>query len=460
VRAAELLASADVVLHDDALAALAQRVARAEARLVSVRPGTPAAIEATAAAARGTMCVVRLLAGDVLSTGAGTHEAVALFALGLAPELVPGLPVEHAALNLTGVVVAGEGAGGEALLVRVEGEPGASGSPRLRTEAVDPAEAARRLAAAAEPGRATALVRGAGTPGQRVELAGAGEPVPAAPEPGATLVTASEEALRARLRWFEERPLFGRAVVVTRPRAQAADFGAWLESQGAEPVLFPAIRVVPPPDPAPLARAAAEAHEYDWVIFTSANGVERFWQALAEAGRDARALSRARVAAIGPATAQALAERGIRADVVPERYVAESVAAALEAGDDLAGKRILLPRAAGAREVLPERLAAAGALVTEIEAYRSVPDGGAAEELRLRLAARQIDVVAFTSSSTVQNFVQAVGTDLGGAVVACIGPITAESARQAGLIVSLVAGEHTLPGLQAALLDYFDNRAE
>ena len=257
----------------------------------------------------------------------------------------------------------------------------------------------------------------------------------------------------------ERGPLFGRRVVVTRPRAQAEEFVSWLEAQGAEAVEFPAIRIVAPPDPEPLARAAAMVGEYDWVVLTSVNGVERFWDALAAAGLDSRALGGARVAAIGPATAAALATHGVRPDVVPARYVAEAVVEAMTSAAKLEGARVLLPRAHGAREVLPVELRAQGATVTEVEAYRSIADADAAGELRPRLAGGQIDVVTFTSSSTVRSFVDALGTELGGAIVACIGPITAGAARTAGLPVQVVATDYTIPGLAAALRAYFERAA-
>ncbi len=257
----------------------------------------------------------------------------------------------------------------------------------------------------------------------------------------------------------ERKPLAGRRVVVTRPRPQASQFREWLEAQGAEAVSFPAIRIVPPPDPTPLARAAADVRSFDWLVFTSVNGVERFWGALEAAGLGAGALAGARVAAIGPATAAALRERGVRVDVVPERYVAESVVDALAAAGNLRARRVLLPRAAGAREVLPERLTQLGALVTEVEAYRAVADSGQTTDLRERLASGTIDAVTFTSSSTVRSFVEAVGCELGGAAVACIGPVTAATARELGLPVTVVAAEHTIPGLEAALLELFGRGA-
>lgn len=161
------------------------------------------------------------------------------------------------------------------------------------------------------------------------------------------------------------------------------------------------------------------------------------------------------MAAIGPATAAALQEHGVRPDVVPARYIAEAVVEAVVAAGELAGRRVLLPRAQGAREVLPDELRARCAEVTEVEAYRSIGDARAAGELRASLARGQIDAVTFTSSSTVRHFVEAVGTDLGGAAVACIGPVTAECARTSGLGVDVVATEYTIPGLAAALQAYF-----
>lgn len=258
-----------------------------------------------------------------------------------------------------------------------------------------------------------------------------------------------------------KRPLAGKRVVVTRPERQAAGMIAALGALGAEPVEFPAIRIVEPADAQPLARAAREAERYDWVVFTSVNGVERFWAELERQGRDGDVLSAARFACIGPATADALRRRGYEPAVVPDEYVAEGLVEAMldAAGDperaDLSGVSILLPRAAGAREVLPRRLAEAGAEVLEVEAYRAAPDLRGAEALRRRLDAGEIDVVTFTSSSTVESFVDALGADAGGALVAAIGPITAGTAEELGLTVAVVADEHTVAGLIGALVEHY-----
>jgi uroporphyrinogen III methyltransferase / synthase len=244
-------------------------------------------------------------------------------------------------------------------------------------------------------------------------------------------------------------------VVVTRARAQASDFARALEALGAEVLQFPAIRIADPPDPAALRDALAAAGTFDWVVFTSANGVERAWSALRELGRDARALAGARVCAIGPGTAAALEARGIVPDLVPESFIAEGVVEALAAAADLRGARILLPRAEVARAVLPDSLRELGAEVVEVAAYTTVQDGADAEGVAARLRDGGVDLVTFTAASTVHNFVDLVGTELGGARVASIGPITSAAARERGLEVAVEAEAYTIPGLVEAIRGFY-----
>lgn len=253
-------------------------------------------------------------------------------------------------------------------------------------------------------------------------------------------------------------------MVVTRARAQAEGFAGALEALGAEVVLAPLIRCVGPADPAPLLRAAREVERYDWVVFTSVNGVEGFWDALREVGRDARVFEGVGIACVGPATAAAVEDRGVRVAVMPERHVAEAVVEALSTAAGgreatggrpvLAGQRILLPLAADARPVLAEGLAARGARVERVEAYRSVPDPAGAAVLRRELAGAGADVITFTAASTVAAFVDGVGGDPRGALIAAIGPVTAAAARRHGLPVAIVAENHTIPGLVAALRNH------
>jgi uroporphyrinogen-III synthase len=244
------------------------------------------------------------------------------------------------------------------------------------------------------------------------------------------------------LGWFEARPLFGRRVVVTRARDQASDLVERLHRLGAETIELPAITIDDPDDGgAALRGAALQVGHYDWVIFTSANAVDRFCANL----HDARWLAGVRVAAIGPGTADALRRFGVVADLIPEHFVAESLIEAFPFGNG----QVLLPRAAVARDVLPESLRAKGWRVDVVEAYRTRP----VEPPPSALAeAAKADAITFTSSSTVTNFLHVAGLDAIPPVVVCIGPVTAATAREAGLTVDVVAGEHTINGLVEALV--------
>jgi len=248
-------------------------------------------------------------------------------------------------------------------------------------------------------------------------------------------------------------PLAGLRVVVTRPEGQAQELCSRLRALGAEPILFPTIAIAPPEAGGPLDQAIARLPDYDWVIFTSVNGVDHFWARLVEVSRSSGAdgqdeLSiRARVAAIGPATAEALRQRGAPVHLIPAEYRAEAI---LDEIGDVAGQRILLPRADIARPALADGLRAAGAQVDDVSAYRTVrgePPAAAFDALRAG-----VDVVIFTSSSTVRHFVSLTqGLDFGSPLIACIGPVTAATAREVGLRVDVVAKEYTVDGLLEAL---------
>jgi uroporphyrinogen III methyltransferase/synthase len=250
-------------------------------------------------------------------------------------------------------------------------------------------------------------------------------------------------------------------VLVTRPRSKAQETAARLRELGAEPLVFPTIAILPPESWQPLDGAVTRLSDryYDWVIFTSTNGVRFFWQRLEKAGLDARALGGVRLAAIGPVTANALAARGLRADLVPQQYVAEAI---LDEIIPVRSDHVLLPRADIARPDLADGLRDAGAEVDEVEAYRTVPASrGEADRVREMLAAGEIDVLTFTSSSTVRNFAAAVEPlpELPDRmVVACIGPITASTATEVGLPVHVSAEDHTIPGLLDALVDHVRDR--
>ncbi|CAN5854674.1 hypothetical protein BH20GEM3_BH20GEM3_09270 [soil metagenome] len=247
----------------------------------------------------------------------------------------------------------------------------------------------------------------------------------------------------------------GKTVVVTRARPQAGEFTALLRALGASVIEFPTIRIGEAPDPVALRAAAGRVASYDWVVFTSVNGVERFWSALRSAGADTSSFGGARVCAIGPATAAALETRGIRPDLVPSEFVAEATVQALASSGELADRRILLPRAEIAPATLPDGLRACGALVDEVAAYRTELDGADADGVREILRAGEIDLITFTASSTVRNFVDLLGPKIAGAEVASIGPITSRTACDLGLPVHVEAAEYTIPGLTEAIVMHY-----
>jgi uroporphyrinogen III methyltransferase/synthase len=257
--------------------------------------------------------------------------------------------------------------------------------------------------------------------------------------------------LRREIAWFERRPLHGRRIVVTRARGSAGVLSERLAALGADVLEMPATRIEEL-DAAPLHAAIDRIHEYGWVVFTSRNAVDVFWKGLSATSRDTRWLSGVRVAAVGPSTAAALAARGVQVDVSPERFVAESLLAALAVRDDVRGARVLHAGAEAARDVLSNGLRALGARVDVVPTYRSVPDGEGAATLRARLEAGEVDLVTFTSASAVTAFVAAVGRDAArSAPAAVIGPVTESAARSAGIDVAVIAPNATILGLVDAV---------
>ncbi|MCX6374917.1 MAG: uroporphyrinogen-III synthase, partial [Armatimonadetes bacterium] len=261
--------------------------------------------------------------------------------------------------------------------------------------------------------------------------------------------------LREKLRWFDNRPLFGKRVLVTRSREQASELSELLREQGADPIEFPVIRISPPESFDELDAALERIDKYDWLLFTSANGVWAVMARLLELGRDVRWLKGPKIGAIGPKTAETILCLGIGVDFTPSKFVAESVVE--EFPEDPSGKRILLPSAEEAREVIPEKLSERGAVVDVVTAYRTLSDESDQSDMSDRiqelLSSGGIDIITFTSSSTVKNFVKLVGASVPeGVKIACIGPITAGTAESLGLRPDIVAEEYTIEGLVEALV--------
>ncbi len=277
-------------------------------------------------------------------------------------------------------------------------------------------------------------------------------------KPPSLLVVGEVVSLHDKLNWFERRPLLGKGVVVTRSREQASDVVASLESLGACCHEFPTIAVEPMEDAAPIQEAAGRLGEYDWVVFTSVNGVRMFFDVLEGRGLDARAFAGTQVAAIGPATAEGLARRGIRADFVPEKYVAEDIVQGLLARD-VVGKRVLIPRAEQAREVLPEELLRAGAQVEVLPVYRTLPVAKGAEDVTTALENGEIQYITFTSSSTVTNFFAAISPELiqkhrAALKLVCIGPVTERTLQNLGFQGDIQPEDYTIPAMVQAILDH------
>jgi uroporphyrinogen III methyltransferase/synthase len=275
--------------------------------------------------------------------------------------------------------------------------------------------------------------------------------------PPAILVVGKVVELRETLQWFEQKPLFGKGIVITRPEKQADDLSVLLEREGAHVFHFPTIKIEPPGDWSSLDASLNTLDTYNWIIFTSANGVQYFFDRLFALGHDIRDLKGIKICCIGPATAKQVKNKGIKVDLVPEQYISEGILQSL-AFVNMQGQKVLIPRAAQARDILPAGLKKMGAAVDVVAAYETFGSERKKEELLAELVDNHIDVITFTSSSTVTNFLQIMGGEFSlpqQVKIACIGPVTAATARKAGLPVDIMQDEYTMEGLVQSLIRYF-----
>jgi len=502
-RSLELIAAGDAIAYDRLIPPGALAGARPEAELVYVgkEPGRSAMTQNEINAllvelgGRG-LRVVRLKGGDPFVFGRGGEEAEALAAAGVAFEVVPGVTAGIAAPAYAGIAVTHRDAASAVAFVTGHEDPekaskhsasvpnpskgskdsASKSNPLQPVTALDwdalarfpgtlvfymgvknlPLIAQRLIAAGRDAQEPVAVVRRGTHPdqetvtapleqiAQRVSEAGLGAP--------AITVVGAVAGLRDTLAWVERRPLHGRRIAVTRARAQASGLAARLRALGAEVAETPAIRIEPRAVEGELERAVAEIAGYAVVVLTSPNGAQLLFDALAARGLDARALAGITVAAIGPGTARELERRGVRADVVPPRSIAESLAEELER-IEVEGRRVLIARASEARDVLPDALADRGAEVDVVALYDTVaePLGDAQRE-----ALAGAEAITFTSSSTVRFLLEALGSDraaLDGARVVSIGPVTSATARELGLEVATEATRHDIDGLVEALIE-------
>jgi len=464
VKGRNILARADVILYDHLASGRLLDLAPRHAEKIYVgkkRAEHEMTQEEISAVlidrAKKGLTVVRLKGGDPFIFGRGGEEIEALAAAGLPFEIVPGVTTPLGLAAYTGVP-----------LTHREHSSAVTFVTGHKVEAIDwarisasetivlfmglvnfPAIACELIAHGRSPETPAMAVRWATRPDQQT-IAGTLADLPqriadAGLKPPATIVVGEVVALRDKFNWYERLPLFGKRIIVTRDRSQAADLAEPLEALGAEALLLPVIEIREASDYKPLDDAITRLGSYDWLIFTSANGVRHFVTRLDKSSQDLRAL-RARICAIGPATRAAVEALHLKVELMPKEYVAESLLEAF-APEELRGRKILLPRAAVARDLVPRELAGRGATVDVVEAYRTVAPEGLAGRARAILD-RKPHWITFTSSSTVANFIAAAGREsLLGIKAASIGPITSQTLREHGVEPDAEARPHTIDGL-------------
>lgn len=430
--------------------------------------------------ARAGKIVIRLKGGDPFIFGRGGEEAKALKDAGIAFRIVPGIsspigvssyagiPLTHREHSSSVSIITGSNEKGQDD-VRIDWENIAT-----RTGTLVFLMGARKLSRIVEkllefgkdPDTPVAVIQWGTTPRQKTRTGTLKTVLNIAKNekimPPALTIIGSVVNLKETVDWYESLPLFGKTVVVTRPLEQADSFTHLLRERGAEAFSFPVIQTVPPDDWTLLDQAMEQLADYYGVIFTSVNGVKFFMDRLNQKEKDIRELKGVRLYAIGPKTAQAVKDLGIRVDAIPEEFVAESLIEKL-GEEQIKGKRFLLPRAAVARETLPKHLRSMGAYVDVAPAYQTLPPATDTKTLAQKLKNGEIDVISFTASSTVRNFMDLLGEDLkphlNKTTIACIGPITANTAKDLGLKVDIVPAQYTVEGLVEALEQHFAQKS-
>jgi len=486
LKGVDCLQRADIVVYDYLVNEALLKYAKTTARCIYVgKKGGDHTLsqdrinDLLAEEAGGGKTVVRLKGGDPFIFGRGGEEAEVLAKRGVPFEVVPGItsaiavpayagiPLTHRGLTSTVAFVTGHedpakkqsdinwpALAGIGTLVFLMGVKNVSSI----TESL--------INSGKSPATPAALIRWGTTPQQEILSDTLGGIAAAAQKggfaPPAILVVGKVVDLRKTIGWFEQKPLFGKGIVITRPERQADELAYLLAAEGALPIIFPTIVICPPQDWSELDRAIDQLESYNWLIFTSANGVNFFFARIRQRGRDIRDLKGIKICCIGPATAWQIKAKGISVDLLPTRYIAEGVLDSF-ARLPLRGQKVLIPRAARARDVLPVGLKKMGAAVDVVTAYETVRSPRKKEELQKLLQERKIDCLTFTSSSTVTNFLAIMGRgfSLPPAVkIACLGPVTAATARKAGLNVDIEQDEYTVTGLLQSLIQYFKKEKE
>jgi len=486
VRGQRYLEAADVVIYDHRVHSRLLRRARPDAERIDVGAAAPKPLEQDAICfllaekARDGKTVVRLKWGDPFVFDSGGKEALFLHEQGIPFEVVPGIPVSVGGPAYAGIPITYPEAGNVLTVIRGHENESDTAPDVDWTRLAGSAgtivcyAGARQIRAMSQalishgrpPDETAALIYDATLPSQRT-VDGTLETIAALadPQPPALLVVGAVAGLRSHLRWFDNRPLSGRRIVVTRSREQAGELIDMLEERGAEAIPAHAIRITAPEDPAPLDDACRNAGTFDWIVFASANAVDYFMRRLLAIG-DVRDLHGVRLCTVGPSTASRLQRYGIRVDLTPAEFRADALTDALKESGSLKGRRILMPRADIARDRLAEELREGGAEVVDVVAYRTIPgsaDLGDYDVYRMLLD-HQIDAVTFASASAVRNFVAMLGQEqaadlLHSTAVASIGPVTAEAAQQLGIETTVMPERYTIPDLVDALVEHFGEPA-
>lgn len=482
LKAKECLETADAVVYDRLADPRILAYARKDAEMVYVGKASanhtmhqPDINKLLVKLAAEGKKVARLKGGDPFVFGRGGEEAIELLEAGLPFEFVPGVTSAIAVAEYAGIPVTHRHVATSFAVITGHEDP-TKGASTINWQGLATSvdtlvflmgvENIERISSQLiANGRSAdcpaAIIRWGTRPEQRTLVTTLGQAAADVKKhnlkPPAIFLVGEVVKLRSQLQWFDNKPLFGKTVVVTRARAQASELTKKLEEQGARVLEVPAIKIVPPTDYAPLQQAIAELDSYKWLVFTSANGVEYFFEQLKAAGKDSRSLYNVKIAAIGSATAKALTAYGITADLIPSAYKAEELADALKE-QITAGDRILLARAKVAREVLPESLRAIGADVNVVTAYETVADCENKTDLIEALESGEADMVTFTSSSTVTNLLKVLGDKkslLEKVQLAVIGPVTADTCKKHGLVPTIAAEEYTIDGLMSAIEAYY-----
>lgn len=481
VKAMEYIKEADTIVYDRLADDRLLAYARPDAEMVYVGKASSAHTmqqedinQLLVDKAKEGKIVVRLKGGDPFVFGRGGEEALKLVENGLPFEIVPGITSAVAVPAYAGIPVTHRGVATSFAVITGHEDPAKEQSgmrwDKLAT-AVDtlvflmgvenlPHITDKLIEHGRPAATPAAVIRWGTKPEQRVLVTTVGQAARVVAEQGikppAIFIVGDVVNLRSQLAWFDKKPLFGKTVLVTRAREQASVLTAKLEALGAQCIEAPAISIIPPPDYAELDAAIEGLDGFDWLILTSVNGVDHFFARLAKAGRDTRSLAGVKVAAIGIQTAERLKGYGVTADIVPAEFRAEGIIEALR-GKLTAGMKVLIPRALIARDILPEKLAEMGAAVSVVPAYQTVQADTNGKQIAQKLSDGAIDVITFTSSSTVTNLLALLGENgvelINQSKVACIGPITAGTCLDHGIEPGQIAGEYTISGLVQAMIN-------